>query len=184
MNKYGLFVDGSNLFASAKSLDFRIDYVKLLNHYKSVGEVAHAFYFTALPPKDVPSHLRPMVDFVRYNGYKVIEKETKDYADASGVMRRKGNMDVEIAVYAAEVAQTITHMVLFSGDADFCCLIESMQRRHNIHCTVVSSRSLVANSIRSIANEFTDLNLMRTEWSHEVEAKVEQTKRSKFLFGS
>lgn len=184
MKKYGLFVDGSNLFASAKSIGFRVDYTKLLAYYGELGEVTRAFYFTALPPKDVETPLRRMVDFVRFNGWKVIEKETSQYTDlATGEVKLKGNMDVEIAVYADEVAHTMTHMVLFSGDADFSCLIESMQRRYSIHCSVVSSRSLAAMKMRSIANEFVDLASMRDQWVH-VPKVSDLTPKRKFSFTS
>ena len=84
MKRIGLFIDGSNIFMSAKALGFRVDYTKLLNYYKSMGEVAHAFYFTALPPKEVNSDLRKMVDYVRHNGYVVVEKETREYVDDKG----------------------------------------------------------------------------------------------------
>ena len=172
MKRIGLFIDGSNIFMSAKTLGFRVDYTKLLNYYKSMGEVAHAFYFTALPPKEVNSDLRKMVDYVRHNGYVVVEKETREYLDDKGLPKLKGNMDVEIAVYAGEVAASMSHMVLFSGDGDFRCLIESMQRKHNIHCTVVSARSLASGSLRSQANEFVDLSTLRIALNHEYVEKT------------
>ncbi len=183
MKRIGLFIDGSNIYASARALGFKVDFTKLLTYYKDQGEVVNAFYFTALPPKDVESPLRRMVDYVRYNGFSVIEKETREYIDPEGIKKLKGNMDVEIAVYAAETAVAMTHMVLYSGDGDFRCLIESMQRRHNIHCTVVAARNLTANVLRSQANEYIDLVTLRDRFFHTMEAAepVKTTKRWKLF---
>ncbi len=170
MKRIGLFIDGSNIYASARALGFKVDFTKLLNHYREQGDVVNAFYFTALPSKDVESPLRRMVDYVRYNHFSVVEKETREYVDSDGMKKLKGNMDVEIACYAQETASTMTHMVLFSGDGDFRILLESLQRRHNIHCTVVSARSLTANVLRSQANEFVDLTTLKDKFFHNTEA--------------
>ncbi len=166
MKRIGIFIDGSNLYMSTKALGFRVDFTKLLNYYKEQGDVAHAFYFTALPPKEVQSGLRRMIDYVDYNGFTVIQKETKEYTDTEGVKKLKGNMDVEIAVRVNETAPFITNLVLFSGDGDFHALLESVQRRYGIHCTVVSARSLIADSLRRQANEFVDLATLRDRFEH------------------
>lgn len=180
--RYGLFVDGSNLYASAQALDFRVDFTKLLNYYKGMGDVAHAMYFTALPPKNIVSPLRRMIDYVEYNGWIVIQKETRNYIDREGQSKLKGNMDVEIAVHVNEVVSTITDMVLFSGDGDFCCLLESVRRRHGVHCTVVSSKGLVSDQLRRQANEFVDLASLRGVISQEdTVSPTVRAKRFKFI---
>ncbi len=183
MKRIGIFIDGSNLYMSTKALGFRVDFTKLLNYYKQQGDVAHAFYFTALPPKDVQSPLRKMIDYVDYNGWTVIQKETKSYVNPEGVEKLKGNMDVEIAVHVSETAPFITNLILFSGDGDFRVLLESVQRRHGIHCTVVSARSLVADGLRRQANEFVDLASLRDAFVHESEPQAEPVRKRKFLFG-
>ena len=184
MKRIGLFIDGSNMYMSAKALGFRIDFTKLLNYYKNIGEVTHAFYFTALPPKDVQSSLRKMVDYVDYNGYTVIQKETKKYTNSEGTDKLKGNMDVDITIYACETAPFISHLVLFSGDGDFRIMLESLQRRFGIFCTVVSAKSLVADILRRQANEFVDLLTLKDAFVHEqdeVEREAKRVKRFRFL---
>lgn len=183
--RIGLFIDGSNLYMSAKALGFRIDFTKLKQYYQTLGDVTQAVYFTALPPKEVESPLRRMVDYVEFNGYTLIQKETKEYFDPDTKTKRlKGNMDVEIAVYAGEAASSITDMVLFSGDGDFRCLLESLQRRYGIHCTVVSARSLVADTLRRQANEYVDLSTLKDRLIHEETAKqtAEAVRRRRFGF--
>src|SRR6266849_1548704 len=183
MKRIGIFIDGSNLYMSAKALGFRIDFTKLKQYYQTQGDVAQAMYFTALPPKDVESPLRRMVDYVEFNGFTVIQKETKEYLDVDNKKRLKGNMDVEIAVYMGEVANSLTDIILFSGDGDFRCLIESCQRA-GVHCTVVSARSLVADVLRRQANEYVDLSTLKDMLMHEEaqQQEVEEKRSKRFNF--
>lgn len=187
MKRIGIFIDGSNMYMSAKALNFRVDFTKLLNYYKQQGEVVRAFYFTALPPKDVQSDLRRMIDYVDYNGWTVIQKETKEYLNPEGVKKLKGNMDVEIAVHVNETAPFITHLILFSGDGDFRVLLESVQRRNGIHCTVISARSLVADALRRQSNEFQDLATLKETFQQEgvttEEREILKRKRFNMLDG-
>jgi len=183
MKRIGIFIDGSNLSMSTKALGFRVDFTKLLNYYKQQGDVAHAFYFTALPPKDVQSPLRKMIDYVDYNGWTVIQKETKTYTTTEGTEKLKGNMDVEIAVHVNETAPFISNLVLFSGDGDFRILLESIQRRYGVHCMVVSARSLVSDGLRRQANEFIDLATLKDAFNHEAEQESVRPKRGRFLSG-
>ncbi len=182
MKRIGIFIDGSNLYMSTKASGFRVDFTKLLNYYKQQGDVAHAFYFTALPPKEVQSPLRKMIDYVDYNGWTVIQKETKTYTTIEGVEKLKGNMDVEIAVHINETAPFISNLVLFSGDGDFRILLESIQRRHGVHCMVVSARSLVSDGLRRQANEFVDLSTLRSDFEHATEDTKPVLRKHRFTF--
>ena len=86
------------------------------------------------------SSIRPLIDWLDYNGYTVVTKATKEFVDQTGRRKVKGNMDIELAVDAMEIAGTIDHMVLFSGDGDFRSLVEAVQRR-GVRVTVVSTIS-------------------------------------------
>jgi uncharacterized LabA/DUF88 family protein len=158
--KLALFIDGANLYATAKTLGFDIDYRRLLAEYKSQGSLLRAFYFTALIEDQEYSSIRPLVDWLDYNGYRVVTKPTKEFVDATGRRKIKGNMDIELAIAALDIAEHIDHMVLFSGDGDFRSLVESMQRR-GVRVTVVSTTStqppMVADELRRQADEFVDL---------------------------
>lgn len=155
---YAILVDGSNLYAANKVLGFSMDYNKLLHYFE--GSVQRAVYFTAMPPKDEQSTLRPMVDYLEYNGWSVEQKETKEFVNASGETKVKGNMDVEIAVIAMELIPYVTDIVLVSGDGDFNFLVKALQSR-GIRVTVVSTiktrPSMIADSLRRQADEFIDL---------------------------
>src|ERR671936_274811 len=127
--KIALFIDGANLYATAKSLGFDIDYKRLLREFQSRGYLLRAFYYTAVIEDQEYSSIRPLIDWLDYNGYAVVTKATKEFVDQTGRRKVKGNMDIELAVDAMEIAGSIDHMVLFSGDGDFRSLVEAVQRR-------------------------------------------------------
>ncbi|ALK08599.1 NYN domain-containing protein [Blastochloris viridis] len=158
--KFALFIDGANLYATAKALGFDIDYKRLLKEFQSRGYLMRAFYYTALIEDQEYSSIRPLLDWLDYNGYTVVTKPTKEFVDQSGRRKVKGNMDIELAVDAMELAEHIDQMVLFSGDGDFRSLVEAVQRR-GVRVSVVSTVStqppMVADELRRQADEFVDL---------------------------
>ncbi|HEX8666688.1 MAG TPA: NYN domain-containing protein [Beijerinckiaceae bacterium] len=158
--RIALFIDGANLYATTKTLGFDIDYKRLLKEFQSRGYLVRAFYYTALVEDQEYSSIRPLIDWLDYNGYRVVTKPTKEFTDSSGRRRVKGNMDIELAIDALELAPHIDHMVLFSGDGDFRSLVEAMQRR-GVRVSVVSTVStqppMVADELRRQADEFIDL---------------------------
>ena len=178
--KLALFIDGANLYATAKTLGFDIDYRRLLAEYKSQGSLLRAFYFTALIEDQEYSSIRPLVDWLDYNGYRVVTKPTKEFVDATGRRKIKGNMDIELAIAALDIAEHIDHMVLFSGDGDFRSLVESMQRR-GVRVTVVSTTStqppMVADELRRQADEFVDLAHMQKLIGRDPAERLERGER-------
>ena len=158
--KIALFIDGANLYATAKSLGFDIDYKRLLREFHSRGYLLRAFYYTAVIEDQEYSSIRPLIDWLDYNGYSVVTKATKEFVDQTGRRKVKGNMDIELAVDAMEIAGSIDHMVLFSGDGDFRSLVEAVQRR-GVRVTVVSTIStqppMVADELRRQADVFLDI---------------------------
>src|SRR5213076_2150851 len=165
-NKIAIFIDGANLYATAKTLGFDIDYKRLLKEFQSRGTLLRAFYYTAIIEDQEYSSIRPLIDWLDYNGYTVVTKATKEFIDASGRRKVKGNMDIELAVDAMELAQCIDQMVLFSGDGNFRSLVEAMQRR-GVRVTVISTISsqppMIADELRRQADVFTDLTELRSK---------------------
>ena len=158
--RIALFIDGANLFACAKALGFDLDYKALLDEFSSKGILIRALYYTALIEDQDFSPLRPLVDWLDYNGFTVITKPAKEFVDASGRRKIKGNMDVEIAVDILSLADHVDHIVLFSGDGDFRRLVEAVQRRGKRVSVVSSTRtqpSMVADELRRQADNFIEL---------------------------
>ena len=160
LERIALFIDGANLYASAKALGFDIDYKRLLKEFQTKGRLIRAFYYTALVEDQEYSSIRPLVDWLDYNGYAVVTKPTKEFVNSTGRRKVKGNMDIELAVAAMEMADRIDHMVLFSGDGDFRSLVEAVQRkgvRVSVVSTVATQPAMVADELRRQADDFVDL---------------------------
>jgi uncharacterized LabA/DUF88 family protein len=155
-----LFIDGANLYSASRALQVDIDYRRLLKEFRERSRLIRAFYYTALLEDQDFSPIRPLVDWLDYNGYSLVTKPAREYTDQSGRRRVKGNMDVEITVDMMEMAQHLDHVFLFSGDGDFSTLIGAVQRR-GVRVSVVSTTKsqppMVSDELRRRADVFIDL---------------------------
>ncbi len=162
--RIALFIDGANLYAAARGLGFDIDYKRLLQLFAERGRLVRAFYYTALLDEQEYSPIRPLVDWLDYNGFTLVTKPTKEFTDASGRRKIKGNMDIELAVDAMEMAEHIDHAILFSGDGDFRRLVEALQRRGvrvSVVSTIRTAPPMIADELRRQSDCFIELqNLM------------------------
>ncbi len=162
--RLALFIDGSNLYAAAKALGFDIDYKLLRSEFVRRGKLVRAFYYTALLEDQEYSPIRPLVDWLDYNGFTMVTKPAKEFIDSMGRRKVKGNMDIELAVDAMEMADRIDHMVLFSGDGDFRPLVEGMQRkgvRVSVVSTIRSQPPMIADELRRQADNFIELEELK-----------------------
>ena len=158
--RIAVFIDGMNLYATEKALAFDIDYKRILHHFEQQGQLVRAYYYTAIIEDEEYSSIRPLIDWLDYNGYAVVTKPTKEFVDSLGRRKVKGNMDIELAVNAMEIAGHIDHMVLFSGDGDFRSLVEAIQRkgvRVSVISTTTTRPAMIGDELRRQADEFIDL---------------------------
>ena len=160
-DRIALFIDGANLYSAARSLNVDIDYKKLLDEFRKRGVLLRAYYYTAIVEDQDYSPIRPLVDWLDYNGFTLVTKPARRYTEAStGLVRTKGNMDIEIAVDMLEMAAHLDHAVLFSGDGDFRRVVEAVQRkgvRVTVVSTVKSQPPMAADELRRQADAFVDL---------------------------
>lgn len=164
--KVALFIDGINLYYAAKSIGFEVDFGKLLAVFRRRGYLLRAYYYTVLMEDAEFSALRPLVDWLSYNGYEVTTKPGKEYIDSTGRRKSKGNLEIEMAIDALEQAATVDHLVLFSGESDFVPLIEALQRKGrkvSVVSTVATHPSMVGDDLRRRADYFIDLVSLRSE---------------------
>lgn len=162
--RLALFIDGSNLYAAAKALNFDIDYKLLRQEFMRRGKLLRAFYYTAILENDEYSPIRPLVDWLHYNGFTMVTKPAKEYTDSMGRRKVKGNMDIELTVDAMELAPRVDHIVLFSGDGDFRPLVESLQRqgvRVSVVSTIRSQPPMISDELRRQADNFIELDDLR-----------------------
>jgi uncharacterized LabA/DUF88 family protein len=169
-DRIAVFIDGANLHSSAKALGFDIDYKRLLDEFQGRGILVRASYYIAIVESQEYSSIRPLIDWLDYNGYTVVTKPAKEFVDAGGRRKVKSSMDVELAVDAMELAGHLDQIVLFSGDGDFRPLVEALQR-HGIRVTVISTISsrppMLADELRRQADVFTDLMELRSRFGRD-----------------
>jgi len=155
-----LFIDGANLYATAKALGFDIDYKRLLGMFRQKVLLVRALYYTALAEDQEYSSIRPLIDWLDYNGYTMVTKPTKEFTDSLGRRKIKGNMDIELTVDAMRLSDNLDHIVLFSGDGDFRSLVAAIQqkgRRVSVVSTLQTQPAMVADELRRQADQFIDL---------------------------
>ena len=168
--KIALFIDGANLYGAAKGLQFDIDYKRLLELFARKGTLVRAFYYTAVAEDQEFSPLRPLVDWLDYNGFSVVTKPLKEFTDTQGRRRVKGNMDIELAIDVMEMAEQVDHLVIFSGDGDFRRLVEAVQRkgrRVSIVSTIRTQPPMVADELRRQADNFIELDELKSQIARE-----------------
>ncbi len=175
--RIGLFIDGSNLYAAARALAFDIDYKRLLDYFSAEGHMIRAFYYTALMEEQEYSPIRPLVDWLDYNGYTMVTKPTKEFTDSAGRRKIKGNMDIELAIDVIEMAESLDHVVIFSGDGDFRRLVEAVQSK-GVRVTVVSTMCshppMVADELRRQADHFIELQDLRDSITRPAEERGDE----------
>jgi uncharacterized LabA/DUF88 family protein len=167
-NRIALFIDGANLYSAARSLNVDLDFRKLSEYFGNDGRLIRAYYYTAIVEGEEFSPVRPLVDWLDYNGFTVMTKPVRRFTDAQGHTRTKGNMDVEIAVDMLELAPHLDEIVLFSGDGDFKRLVQAVQAK-GVRVTVVSTTKSqppqISDDLRRQADEFIDLADVTNEFS-------------------
>src|SRR3954447_18885953 len=160
LERVALFIDGSSLYAASRALRFDVDYKNLLAHFRQRSYLVRAYYYTALLETEEYSPLRPLVDWLGYNGYSVVTKPAKEFTDATGRRRVKGSVDIEMAVDVLDLTPSLDHVVIFSGDGDLRRLVEAVQRR-GVRVTVISTirtqPAMIADELRRQADAFIDL---------------------------
>lgn len=158
--KIAAFIDGANLYASIKNLGFEVDYRRLLTWLETKGDFTHAFYYTAMLEGEEHNPLRPLIDWLDYNGFHVVTKTAKEFTDAAGRRKVKGNMDIEIAVDMIEAASYADHIFLFTGDGDFRRAVEAVQKkgtRVTVISTILTQPPMAADELRRQADKFIDI---------------------------
>ena len=178
--RFALFIDGANLYATAKALGFDIDYRRLLTLFRGKGQLVRALYYTALVDDQEYSSIRPLIDWLDYNGYTMVTKPTKEFTDSSGRRKIKGNMDIELAVDAMELADHLDHIVLFSGDGDFRSLVEALQhkgKRVSVVSSLATTPPMVADELRRQADQFIDLADLQDEVGRDPAERAQREQR-------
>ena len=164
--RIALFIDGANLYAAARNLGFDIDYRRLRDWFRGKSRLVRAYYYTVLIEDQEYSPIRPLVDWLDYNGYSLVTKPAREYTDHAGRRRIRSSIDVELTVDMIEMADRLDHAVLFSGDGSYRRAIEAVQARGTrvtVVGTVRTSPPMAADELRRQADNFVDLVQLRAD---------------------
>jgi uncharacterized LabA/DUF88 family protein len=163
--RLAVFIDGANLTSTSKALGFDVDFKRLLAELNSRGALLRAYFYTTVSVTDDFNSVRPLLDWLEYNGFTVRTRPLREHDDGEGRRRLKRNIAIDLAIDALEVAAHVDHIYLFCGDADFRSLVQALQKR-GVFVTVVSTLSkpapLVADELRRQADAFLELNDLRS----------------------
>ena len=158
--RLALFIDGTSLHSASRSLEFEIDYKLLRQEFMRRGRLARVHYYTCVNESDEYTPVKPLVDWLSYNGFAVLSKPVREYTDAMGRKKIKGSIGIELATDAMSMAGHVDHIVIFSGDGDYCCLVQALQRA-GVRVTVVSTQKsqppMVSDELRRQADNFIDI---------------------------
>ena len=166
--KTALFIDGANLYKAARALGFDMDYKSLLAKARGSCQLVRAYYYTAIQEDKEQDYspLRPLVDWLDYNGYTMVTKLAREFTDAMGKKQFKGSTDIELAVDMLSLASKLDHMVVFTGNGDFKPAIEAVQAqgvRVTVVSTIKSQPPMVSDELRRQADRFFDLAELEKE---------------------
>lgn len=158
--RLAILIDGANIHSTAKSLGFEIDYKRMLKLFAAKARLIRALYYTALMENQEHDPLRPLIDWLGYNGFSVVTKPAKEYTDKDGHKCIKGNMDIELAIDMYELAPHVDHIVVASGDGDFRRAVEAVQSK-GVRVSVISSLKthppFISDELRRQADNFIEL---------------------------
>lgn len=161
MERTAIFIDGSNFYATLKTLNIKVDYIKFLDYFKKKYSLVRALYYTAIPSGEEYNPIKPLVDFLDYNGFCVVTKMIKEFTDpVTGAKKFKGNIDIDLAVGMLELAENIDHVILVSGDGDFTSALEAVQRKGvkvTVLSTISSNKPMLSDDLRRQADDFIDI---------------------------
>jgi uncharacterized LabA/DUF88 family protein len=175
--RIAVFVDGANIHATLRQLDFQFDYKLLREFFGDCGELLRSYYYTAMKPDGQNDSVKPLVDFLQLNGWTTITKPFR-YQGEPGEITIKGNLDCEITVDMIRMSEFVDHLVLFSGDGDFRYLIEHLQDRGK-RVTVASSRvtktAVLSNELAKQADNFIELETLKLFAGRETKDRARAT---------
>ena len=158
--KLAILIDGPNTFGALKALEIDVDYKALKNEFARRGKLLRALYFTTVWETEDHSPVKPLIDWLEYNGYSVVSKPSKEFSDSEGRKRYKGSMDIEMAIHALRLAQHVEHIVIFSGNGDFTPLVAALQDmgvRVSVASTLKTEFPMVSDDLRKQADNFIEL---------------------------
>ncbi len=152
MMRCAVFIDGNNIFHSARQLGFEVDYTRLLTVLLGKDrELLRAFFYTGVD--EGADRQRGFLHWMRRNGFRVVQKPVKQDRDGT----RRAHLEVEIATDMLAYAEKVDLVILVSGDEDFAYPINALTQK-GIRVEVAGFRSAMANKVMDAADRYIELD--------------------------
>jgi len=161
MMRCAVFIDGNNIFHSARQLGFEVDYTRLLTVLLGKDrELLRAFFYTGVD--EGADRQRGFLHWMRRNGFRVVQKPVKQDRDGT----RRAHLEVEIATDMLAYAEKVDLVILVSGDEDFAYPINVLTQK-GIRVEVAGFRSAMANKVMDAADRYIELDQLAERFRKE-----------------
>jgi len=124
MIKVNIYIDGNNLYRSAKELGFEMDYAKFRGWLRQKYNPNKVYLFIGLVPERVKFY-----EHLQKCGYILVFKQTVSIGE-----KIKGNCDAELVLKTTSdfYEKEFDSSILITGDGDFGCLVEFLRDKKSI----------------------------------------------------
>jgi len=147
--RLALFIDGPQLYRAQAARGVQIDFRRFLDHWRDRGRLVHARFYAPNDPE-----WRPLRDWLSYNGFIVCPDPG---AGALAHAAARTDMAVQLAADALDLGAHVDHIILVSGNAQFCALAHELKARGNRVSVLSTLHGLAADKLRRSADHFLDL---------------------------
>lgn len=150
MTRLNIYVDGNNLYRSAKELGFEIDYKKFRGWLRQKYNPTRVYLFIGLVPERIKFY-----EYLQSCGYILVFKQTVSIGE-----KVKGNCDAELVLKTVSdfYEDKFDSSILITGDGDFGCLVDFLQGKKVISEVIAPDKSKCSILIRNKNIKITFLN--------------------------
>lgn len=165
--RLAIFIDGQHLFSASRNLGFDVDYRNFLECFRKKGKVIRAYYYAVHVDNGEYSPLKPLTDWLAYNGYALSMRTTTEHTDSQG-RRRIPHTDLEMLADMFGIADHVDHMVIVTGNGGYCRGVSLIQQR-GVRVSVLSSiktdSPMLSDDLRRTCDQFIELQEIKSEFT-------------------
>lgn len=170
-------IDAANIIYANKYLKWPIDHQKLIKYlrerYNTVkviyyaglekGNQRKATFYKKLESFGFETRIKPVVEFkgkFYWKTFRCPKCKQKVSKKFQGPPIKKANCDVDLTIDGIKYCSKYDTLLLFSGDGDFCSLVDYLKTK-NIRTIVFSSKESCSRKLRQKAYRFIEINQLR-----------------------
>ena len=148
------FIDSNNLYLGVKDQGWILDFFKFRKFLKDKYKVEKAYLFIGFVPDN-----QTLYTELQKAGYICIFKPTLEINN-NGIVKIKGNVDAELVLHAMIEYKNYDKAVIVSGDGDFYCLIEYLDKQNKLRKIIVPNARF-SSLIRKFSSFIVNIQLFK-----------------------